>query len=61
MTSIIPDYKNENDWGLMLARQNALSVMRSTGRKDKRGIIEECCRSPCTVDELREYCNRDEE
>ncbi|CAB3230417.1 unnamed protein product [Arctia plantaginis] len=26
------------------------------GMRDKRGLVDECCYKPCTIDELLTYC-----
>nr|QHB80549.1 insulin like peptide [Carabus violaceus] len=40
-------------------RANAASLISGTFRRYTRGIIDECCRKPCSIKEMRSYCAPD--
>ncbi|XP_044736019.1 LIRP-like [Chrysoperla carnea] len=38
------------------SKMNAEAMYPRIFRRPRRSIIDECCRKPCTIDELRQYC-----
>ncbi|XP_075980259.1 insulin-related peptide 4-like [Anticarsia gemmatalis] len=43
--------KRDGGWWLDAAGVRALG-----GARGKRGLVDECCNKPCTIDELLTYC-----
>lgn len=37
---------------------NRALYLANSGFRRKRGIVEECCHKPCTINELANYCGR---
>lgn len=64
-------YKGTDDsgdefWFLLspvLSRQQALTMLQvgEYSRNKRKGIINECCKRPCSVDHLKQYCGDEEE
>lgn len=38
------------------SRSRAMAIMPGFFRRQARGVADECCSKPCTVDELSSYC-----
>ncbi|CAB3230429.1 unnamed protein product [Arctia plantaginis] len=43
--------KRDGSWWMLQERARALGRVRG-----KRGPVEECCKKPCTIEEVRTYC-----
>ncbi|XP_017040460.1 probable insulin-like peptide 2 [Drosophila ficusphila] len=38
-------------------RESVMSSMAAIRRRTRQGIVERCCKQPCKIDVVREYCS----
>ncbi|CAM1154164.1 Uncharacterised protein g11096 [Pycnogonum litorale] len=51
-----PDENDDEDYNLFLTEKDAMSLLKNSHQRRKRGVYEECCRKQCTTKEIKGYC-----